>query len=128
MNDAAMDWFADDEISMPPRTDPETDAQDDARDEVRWGAVSGLQVCNQEIIEDAYFVSDFLGLLAAQGGARGLFFEQANCFNACFHRVKRWLKLVDPEYLRLHPRLVEFFAREGWDSSSDRNKNSGGES
>mgnify|MGYP006910634393 CR=1 FL=1 len=47
-----------------------------------------------------------------------LFFEQANCYAACFYKVRKLLKSVDAEYLEQHKGLAEFY-REDRELSND---------
>ncbi len=60
-----------------------------------------VTLTNQAIIEFSYLAIEALEK-AKEGG---LFFEQANCINACLGNAKTMLKSVDPEYLEQHPRI-----------------------
>jgi hypothetical protein len=64
-----------------------------------------IKMSNQEIIEFAYLTQEIIKSCFGEK----LFFEEANCYLACFHKVRELLKQVDAKYLSEHERLVDFF-------------------
>ena len=84
-------------------------------DELRLKEVS-LTLEQQQIIEFAYAVRELVEPLAETSNK--LSFELVNCYEHLFYTVRHLLDLVDPEYLKLHYRVVAFY-REKRELSSN---------
>lgn len=79
---------------------------------------------NKQIIELAYLCKDVIEVMYG----KKLFFEQANCYLGCFYHIRKLLKKVTPEYLKLHEGVVSFFTENGglsndWDRLYFEKKN-----
>lgn len=66
-----------------------------------------VTLSNQDIIELAYSISELTAPLIEDHTK--LFFEQANCYHSMYCLVQDLLKVVDPEYLEQHARVVGFY-------------------
>lgn len=74
---------------------------------------------NQQIVELAYICKETIEICT--GSHCKLFFEQANCFRSCFRKMRKMLKLVNPQYLKFHSDLEKFY-REGRELSTDTDR------
>ena len=77
------------------------------RDELRLRG-NMVKLCNQDMIELAYFTMEMLEPLIASRIPLGSF-DRENCYRHCFYICKDLLREVDPEYLELHSSLKDFF-------------------
>ncbi len=89
--------------------------QNEKDDELRFKK-RVVELSNQDIVEFAYQTKDIIEHVLG----KKLFFEEANCYTACFYKIRRLLKSVDTEYLDLgqHKNLAEFY-REGRELSNN---------
>jgi hypothetical protein len=69
-----------------------------------------LIVSQQAVIEFAYTIGRVVERFAASHDK--LFVEEANCFRSVFYWMRDILKKVDPEYLKLHPRIKNFYLKK----------------
>jgi hypothetical protein len=69
-----------------------------------------LELSNQSIIELAYITKDLIEPFIKD--RTKLTFEEANCYLAGYYLCKRFLKLVDKEYLACHESLYDFYYRK----------------
>ena len=92
---------------------PITMDQNEREDELRFRK-HDVKLSNQDIAEVAYLTQDLIE--AAMG--HKLYFEEANCYLACFHLCRKLLKVVDDEYLKNHQTLAEFY-KDGKGLSND---------
>jgi len=63
----------------------------------------------QAVIEFAYAIRGIVEPLAENHDK--LSFDEANCFKSIFSWMRRFLKQVDPEYLKLHAGVVGFYSK-----------------
>ena len=78
-----------------------------------------VTLTNQQIIEFAYLTKEMIEL-CLENNAK-LFFEQANCYPACFYKVRELLKLAfdaDFGYGASHGAIREFY-QEGRELSNE---------
>lgn len=77
-----------------------------------------VALSNQTIVEMAYLTKEMIEPLIKS--REKLFFEQANCYLACFYKCRKLLKLVDQEYLlnEIHKNMVDFY-KDGRELSND---------
>ena len=78
--------------------------------------IGSASLTDQNKIELAYLTKEMVEM-CIENRAK-LYFEQANCYLACFYACRRLLQEVDPEYLDHHSEVKDFF-REGRELSND---------
>lgn len=105
-----------DKIDLGPIHDLQNKLQVKDDDELRF-IDKTIVLSNQAIVELAYLTMETIK--AVYG--KKLFFEVANCYLACFYRVRSMLKEVDREYLAGHKGIVEFY-QEGRELSNDNDR------
>jgi len=78
-----------------------------------------VKLTNQQIVEFGHLAKEMIEL-CINANAK-LFFEQANCYLACFYKVREMLRLIDSEYIASHQgpgKIMEFY-QEGRELSNN---------
>jgi len=75
-----------------------------------------VKLTNQQIVEFAYLTKEVIES-CIENNAK-LSFERANCYPACFYKVREMLRLVDLKYIASHGRIMDFY-QEGRELSND---------
>ena len=69
-----------------------------------------VELSNQQILEFAYLTKELIELCMKDNAK--LFFEQANCYLACYYTVRELLKLADSIYVESHNDIFEFYRKD----------------